>query len=247
MRKWVVPLSGFVAIAVVSGALAQTVEGIDIGAIKARVQEEISAADPFVAQVAKRGDEFRDSAEDSRKAGMEQLAKISPDDLPKGPVGDINFDEIVAGAAANASNPGGEAPLFMVFVSLSMPQASLRAIIADTTKAGGVVVFRGFPGNSAKVFTQGLLKVVSEQDQMAHIGVDPRLFRAFDVKAAPTFVVASSDFDLCDGFNCSSAVPEFDRMIGNVSVEYVLESFANGRGPGAAVAAIALRNMKKTL
>jgi conjugal transfer pilus assembly protein TrbC len=38
------------------------------------------------------------------------------------------------------------------------------------------------------------------QDDFANIGIDPRLFRAFDVQAVPTYVAVSSDFDLCAGF-----------------------------------------------
>ena len=71
--------------------------------------------------------------------------------------------------------------------------------------------------------------------QEAHIAIDPRLFRAFRVTAAPTFVVTGRSYELCDGFDCTSAVPDHDRMSGNVTVDYVLERFAEGRGPGAAV------------
>jgi conjugal transfer pilus assembly protein TrbC len=57
----------------------------------------------------------------------------------------------------------GEGPLFTVFASLSMPQARLSALIRDTTKAGGVVVFRGFPHGSTKAFAEGLKRVVTDQ------------------------------------------------------------------------------------
>ncbi|MFX6201839.1 TrbC family F-type conjugative pilus assembly protein, partial [Acinetobacter baumannii] len=79
----------------------------------------------------------------------------------------------------------------------------------------------------------------------ASIGIDPRLFRAFDVQAVPTYITVSSDFDLCAGFSCQTKVPPYDRMIGNVTVEYALSTFAEGSGPGARVAAVALSNMKR--
>jgi conjugal transfer pilus assembly protein TrbC len=34
-------------------------------------------------------------------------------------------------------------------------------------------------------------------------------------------------------------------MTGNVSIKYVLETFVDSQGPGAGVAAVALRNMEK--
>ena len=58
-------------------------------------------------------------------------------------------------------------------------------------------------------------------------------------------IAVSSDFDLCAGFSCKSDVPAYDRMTGNVTLRYVLETFVEARGPGAGVAGVALRNMAK--
>jgi conjugal transfer pilus assembly protein TrbC len=180
-----------------------------------------------------------------REEAMAAMRRIDPASLPKGPAGPVDFDEILEGAAAKASAPIGEGPLFVVFASLSMPEASLSRLIADTSAAGGVVVFRGFPKGSTRAFAGGLKRVVTDERQEAHIAIDPRLFRAFSVTAAPTFVVASRAYELCDGFDCTSAVPDHDRMSGNVSVDYALERFAGGHGPGAGVAGIALANLRK--
>lgn len=237
--------AGFLALAVVSAALAQTVEDLDLGAIKARSAEQVREAQVFVDAVAGRGDAHQAEAEELRDAGLKAASSIDPASLPKGPAGPVDFDEVLAGAAANAGAPMGEGPLFVVFASLSMPQASLAALIRDTTRARGVVVFRGFPQNSTRAFAEGLKRVVTEENQEAHIAIDPRLFRAFDVKAAPTFVVTGREYELCDGFDCSSAVPDHDRMSGNVTVAYALERFAETRGPGAGVAAVALANLRK--
>lgn len=237
--------AGFLALAVVSAALAQTVEDLDLGAIKARGEEQVREAQVFVDAVAGRGDAHQAEAEELRDAGLKAASSIDPASLPKGPAGPIDFDEILRGTAANAGAPMGEGPLFVVFASLSMPQASLAALIRDTAKAGGVVVFRGFPQSSTRAFAEGLKRVVTEQNQEAHIAIDPRLFRAFAVKAAPTFVVAGRAYELCDGFDCSSAIPDHDRMSGNVTVGYALERFADARGPGAGVAAVALAQLRK--
>ena len=37
-----------------------------------------------------------------------------------------------------------------------MPPQALRRLIADTAKAGGVVVFRGFPNNSMRAFSDSM-------------------------------------------------------------------------------------------
>ncbi len=247
-RPSIAGMASFAALAAISAlagqTLAQTIDGLDLSAIKARGAEEVKDAQVFVDAVAARGDPHQAEAEELRENGLAAVRAIDPASLPQGPAGPVDFDELLAGAAANTQEPMGEGPLFVVFASLSMPQASLAALIRDTTKAGGVVVFRGFPNNSTRAFAEGLKRVVTDEAQEAHIAIDPRLFRAFKVTAAPTFVVTGRAYDLCDGLNCSSLVPDHDRMTGNVTVEYALETFANAHGPGAGVAGIALTSMR---
>ncbi|NLR72137.1 type-F conjugative transfer system pilin assembly protein TrbC [Novosphingobium sp. ERN07] len=242
-------LAGFLALTAVSAALAQTIAqdvgGLDLKAIKARGTEATADAQTLVDAVAGKGEAHRAEAEQLREQGMTAVANINPADLPKGPDGAVDFDELLSGAAANTRTPMGEGPMFIVFASLSMPEASLTRLIADTTRAGGVVVFRGFPGGSTKAFAEGLKRVVTSEGQEAHLAIDPRLFRAFKVSAAPTFVAAGREYELCDGLDCTSATPDHDRITGNVTVEYALETFAGGRGPGAGVARIALAQLTK--
>jgi conjugal transfer pilus assembly protein TrbC len=237
--------AGIIGVASVSALLAQTVEGLDVAAVKRRSADLQAEAEAFVDQVKDRGEAFRKEAAMVREDGLRNMAQVAASDLPKGPAGPIDFDEIVAGASSNATAGGGEAPQLIAFASLSMPPASLKQLIRDTARAGGVVVFRGFPNNSMKEFSQKLGQIVDRQDDFANIGIDPRLFRAFDVQAVPTYIAASSDFDLCAGFACRTKVPPYDRMTGNVTVEYALASFAEGSGPGARVAAIGLANLRK--
>jgi conjugal transfer pilus assembly protein TrbC len=242
MLLWIT--GALAAVAGVSALLAQTVDGLDIQAIKQRSAEMQAEAEAFVEEVKTRGDAFREDAQAVREAGLDNMQHAAKAGLPKGPAGSIDFDEIVAGAAANIEAGQGEAPQLIVFASLSMPPEALRPLIRDTARAGGIVVFRGFPNNSAKEFVGRLGKVVEEKD-FANIGIDPRLFRAFDVEAVPTYVAVSSDFDLCAGFSCRTAVPPFDRMVGNVTLGYALSSFADGNGPGARVAAVGLANLRR--
>ena len=242
-------LAGFLALTAVSAALAQTIAqdvgGLDLKAVKARGTEATADAQTLVDAVAGKGETHRAEAEQLREQGMAAVANINPADLPKGPDGAVDFDELLSGAAANTRTPMGEGPMFIVFASLSMPEESLTRLIADTTRAGGVVVFRGFPGGSTKAFAEGLKRVVTNEGEEAHIAIDPRLFRAFKVSAAPTFVAAGREYELCDGLDCTSATPDHDRITGNVTVEYALDTFAGGRGPGAGVARVALAQLAK--
>ena len=225
-------------------ALAQTIEGQDVDAIRKRSAEMKADAEALVDHVKDRGVRFREEAGAVQEGGVANMRRVAASELPVGPPGAVDFDEIVKGAAANASVPSGDAPKLIVFASLSMPQASLKRLIADTAQAGGVVVFRGFPDNSAKAFVKQLGAVVS-RDDMTSIGIDPRLFRAFNIEAAPSFVMLSTEFSPCDGFDCTSEVPPHDRIAGNISVGEVLETFASGKGPGAELARLHLRQLSR--
>lgn len=230
-------------------AVAQNVDGLDLEAIRQRSATLKEDAETFVNHVKGRGYAFRDEALAVQKTGTDSLVELAKTDLPmngaKNDKGPVDSDEIIKGAAQNVAGTKGDAPQLIVFASLSMPPKALRQLIGDASRAGGIVVFRGFPNNSMKAFSAALGKVVNEQDQLANVGIDPRLFRAFDVQAVPTYVAVSSEFDLCSGFNCKTALPPHDRMSGNVSIKYVLEAFVDSHGPGAGVAAVALRNMEK--
>ena len=151
---------------------------------------------------------------------------------------------MIADAGTMAEGDMGDAPRFIAFASTSMPPATLRQMIDDVGRAGGVLVFRGLPQNSAKALTAALAKVAREGEALDGVGIDPRLFRAFAIDAVPAYVVTTSDFDLCDGFDCRTEVPPHDRMTGNVTAAHVLETFASGGGPGARIAAQHLKRFE---
>ncbi len=222
------------AFAVATGVGAQTVEGLDLAKVRARAAANAADAESLARIVAKRGDALRDEAVATAAASRARLREANV----SGPTvkgGVFDFDAMVA-SAGKAAEPD-ETPRLIAFASLSMPQASLKAMIADVSRAGGVVVFRGLPGNSAKIFTTAIAKVLPA-GEASSVGIDPRLFRAFRVEAVPAYVVTASGLDLCDGFDCTTALPPHDRVSGNVTTRFVLDTIADGDGPGAAVAKV---------
>ncbi len=244
MRRITIVIAAIAGLAGIQ-AIAQTVDGLDLEAIKRRSAAMQGDADIFAEHVRNRGDAFREEAVAIQAKSSTNLTALAKVDLPVNGDGAFDFDEIIKGASQNVAGTKGDAPEFIAFASLSMPPAALRQLIADTAKAGGVVVFRGFPNNSMKAFSAMLGKVVTDNDQLSNVGIDPRLFRAFNVEAVPTYVAVSTDFDLCSGLNCTTSVPTHDKITGNVSVRYVLDTFVAAHGPGAGVASVALRNLSK--
>lgn len=231
------------ALGLAGGSGAQTVDGLDLAKVRERARLSPEDAEAFGSVIARRGEALKAQAVESAaaaRANATRHARTAATSIRPGDA--FDFDAMVA-AAGREVKSAEDGPRLVAFASLSMPAASLRQMIDDVGRAGGVVVFRGFPDNSVKQFTGALARVVPAGGSNA-VGIDPRLFRAFQVTTVPTYVVTSTDFDLCDGFDCTTHVPPHDRMAGNVSLSHALEAFAEGRGPGAGVASL-YRNLLK--
>lgn len=242
-RKIAVALAGFSLIGGVTAVFAQSMDGFDPQTIEARAGEFQEDAQALFDYVTANEETHREEAQDVVQKGYASIEDLDVSGIA-GSDGPIDFDEMVAGAKAGMAAPKG-APLFIAFASLSMPEEALSKMIEDTTRAGGVVVFRGFSSGDPQAFIMGIRNVV-DQAGASNVAIDPRLFRSFQVDRVPTYVALSSDFEPCDQLDCIAPPPPHDRISGNVSVAYVLETFVGSNGPGAPVAQLALSNMRGT-
>ncbi|WP_245638499.1 type-F conjugative transfer system pilin assembly protein TrbC [Croceicoccus bisphenolivorans] len=214
---------------------------LDLAKIRAAAKEQANDAEALAAEARRRAEAVTEQAKQAAQDGADNGARYTAavrastnnvDDSQA-----FDFDRMIADAGEMAEAELAGQPRLIAFASTAMPRAALAAMIADVGKAGGVVVLRGFPQGSAKRLTAALAPIAQDSEALEHVGIDPRLFHAFHVEAVPTYVVAASDFALCDGFDCTSIVPPHDRMSGNVTLAHVLETFAQGNGPGAWIAA----------
>lgn len=240
-RKIAMLLAGAGLLSGMTAVFAQSMDGFDPDAIEARADQFREDAQALFEYATTNAETHTEEAQAVVQQGQQSIEGLDVSQIAGGQ-GPFDFDEMAAGAKAGMAKPEG-APLFIAFASLSMPEEALSKMIEDTTKAGGVVVFRGFSAGNPQGFIQGIRKVV-DQAGASNVAIDPRLFRSFGVDRVPTYVALSSDFEPCDQLDCVTAPPPHDRIAGNVSVSYVLESFANANGPGAPVSRLALRNMK---
>lgn len=241
--KLALAAAGLVAVGGVTVVFAQSADGFDPEAIEARADEFRDDAQALFDYATKNSETHREEAESVVQDGYASIEDLDVSAIAGGD-GPFDFDEMVAGAKAGIASPKG-APLFIAFASLSMPEEALSQMIVDTTKAGGVVVFRGFAADNPQDFITGIRNVV-DQAGASNVAIDPRLFRSFGVDRVPTYVALSRDFEPCDQLDCVTAPPPHDRIAGNVSVAYVLETFADANGPGAPVSSLALSNIRGT-
>lgn len=109
----------------------------------------------------------------------------------------------------------------LVFVSFSMPEASLRRIAIESKKTGAVMVLRGFKNGSLK-------ETIAASEVASGLGakmmIHPELFTQYQIQDVPTFVLATPQEAGCgsDG----KCVPHY-AVKGDVSLHAVLERFAD--------------------
>lgn len=235
------------AIAAAFAAAAQdNTPDLDIAAIRARAQDHAADAEALASTVRKKADAVAEDAKTVQQGARASRAAYAKSAQAAVDAGPLDLDGMIrAGAEAEAASIG-ETPRFIAFASLAMPDASLKALVRDVTRAGGVTVLRGFPQGDSALFRKRLAAIWSSPDEPGALGIDPRLFRAFHVEVAPSFVMVAGDFAPCDGFDCTDTLPPHDRVSGNVSVADVLETFVGGGGPGASLARVHMRHLQET-
>lgn len=104
-------------------------------------------------------------------------------------------------------------PKILVFLSFSMPKASLRSLAKEASKHNAVLVIKGLKDDSFKTTQQALLEVAGQNlDQkvsqdMQGFEINPDLFKTYQIKKVPTFVLVKN-------------FKEISRLSGNVSLAF---------------------------
>ena len=98
----------------------------------------------------------------------------------------------------------------LVFVSFSMPKASLTALSKDAEKYSAVLVMRGLKGDSFKD-TQAAFQSLGEEERSG-IEINPDLFETYQIQQVPVFVRVKSTPE--------GDLQEIGRLSGNVSLVF---------------------------
>ena len=134
-----------------------------------------------------------------------------------------NANELAAGLGL----PGDSSsrPSVYVFVSFSMPRASLRSLIAQGELAGVPIVLRGLVNHSIADTMQAVHSLYANGErQESGAVIDPTLFERFDVKQVPTVVVAETPAGACSVETCPT--PAHVKIAGDVPLRYSLDRVA---------------------
>ncbi len=139
----------------------------------------------------------------------------------------------IGGAMSPGSLPPQE-PALRIFVTLDMPQGSLRRLVEQAERSGAVLVLRGLKNQSMRQTVAAVSDLVGQRK--AGWVIDPEAFERHGVEAAPTFLLTiGEDAPACSATTCTVPRP-FVSVSGDVSLDYALEHMARRHTGAAAVA-----------
>lgn len=164
----------------------------------------------------------QEKAENQRKA-FDQVQIPEKNNLPNINVG--QFTNVDVGKIAERYKKRVEAEKKSVtgvigFVSFSMPDASIKKIIADTLKVNGTVLFIGFKDNDFKATAKEIRRL---DIRKGNIQINPNAFKQYKIDVVPSIVMVKANAEEnLDGEGC--VFPEkYSKVVGDVSLDYALE------------------------
>lgn len=148
---------------------------------------------------------------------LPQPARRIPVDLEALARGYAGQSNAMAQAQGLTAGPG-----LFIFVSLTMPRATLQGLVDQAARAKATIVIRGFANGSLRDTVTQVQGLIGKQ-QVA-IQIDPLAFDRFAISKVPSFVLVRDGTRpvACASGSCAPA-ESFLRSTGDVSLDYALE------------------------
>ena len=126
----------------------------------------------------------------------------------------------------------GHAPAvqeLLIFISTSIPQKALVMLGEQAKVTGATLVMRGMvaPLGTKQAMQKTMEALQPVAATGAKIQIDPEAFGRYNIKAVPTFVIATKD-ESCATEQCDT---KSFALTGDVTLEYALEQWSNRGGP----------------
>lgn len=184
---------------------------------------------PTDAEVESARQQYRMPTERALGRAAATQSPVNVDALPQ-PKGAIDVGALARNYEANrrAFEGGGNAtdqPVLLVFVSLGLPEPSLRLLIDQAARARAVLMLRGLHNASIRQTAARVQQLIGEAN--VEFQIDPQAFDRFGVRVAPTFVVVKAG-TLAADCAAGACVPAaaFASVAGDVSIDYALRAIA---------------------
>ena len=161
------------------------------------------------------------SAAELDRAAASQ-SPVNVDAIPQ-PKGHVDVEGLARAYEANrrafeGSGLATDQPALLVFVTLGMPEATLRLLIDQAASAHAVLVLRGLQNASIRQTTARVQHLIGQA--AVEFQIDPQAFDRFGVRTAPTFVVVKPGAQLSDCSAGACVAPDaFALIAGDVSID----------------------------
>lgn len=171
------------------------------------------------------------------KAVQEERARVGAvQPAPLGSIGGIqpatpgvDMDALLARYDELGMVPQADGEQLLVFISSSVPKASLRLLARQAAAVGAPLVLRGVVGDSFPATAEFMRDVYGDGEPRARAMIDPTLFSRFDVRHAPAFVLVPSGACIAGVRNCPDSTPVHAHVAGDVTLDYALDFIARTR------------------
>lgn len=202
---------------------------------------DVDAIQQEMARQKARSQELLRRAEDTFRADPERPVQS----IPKVAIPTTGADPLAIAEryrkTRDALRDGDNGPDLLVFVSFSMPEASLKRLATDAAKANGVLVFRGPKDGSLKQTLQAF-------EPLAKLGASailhPEAFTWNRIDSVPVFILGTAAGSGCD--DAADSCREPLRIAGDASLEYILERMVRASHPLAEEAERRLTRLRGT-
>ena len=147
-------------------------------------------------------------------AFIEELRKEMASQLP--PLPQANLEGILEDPCTDcfSGDISESAPKLLVFLSFSVPNETWIQLGHEMDKHDAVCVLRGIPNHSFQAFAHKIAEL-KNKGFSADVQLNPNLFKEYNITAVPSFVLLHDS----EG--------EYDKITGNVSLEYAQKRFAD--------------------
>lgn len=167
----------------------------------------------------------------------EQLNRVPRESVPEIGISRPGLDiEAIANRhlelKAQLARGESHAATLRIFVTLAMPEGSLKALVDQAARAGAVIVLRGLKSQSMTETLASVQALIGTRQ--VDWQIDPEAFARYAVQHAPTFVLTPAGDISTDQLSCGTrCVPDsFFSVAGDVSLDYALDAI-NRRHPEA--------------
>ncbi len=151
--------------------------------------------------------------------------------LKKSNIGHLGGQPVGKPSGRPGGQPDGHYERLYIFISLSLHKNTLRALLEEAKRVGGVLVLRGLKDGSWKKTIELMLPILKEYEE--GIILDPTLFKRFRVREVPTIVLADVSTNVSPEISSPGHIDQtevaasnsFDKIAGNISIDYALRLF----------------------